>query len=356
MTRGPLLFAVVFPLLPLSTLFVCLRFYCRYFIVQNVGLDDWIMLVALVSAWQIGVINVYQVKYGSGTHMKDLPFTPDFFVKTLKVWYAYQIVYLIALFFVKISILAFYRRLSPAQGYQTAIKVVAAAVTVYTIAMVFVNAFECPKDPTLAWAPTFPKGCNNLVPVYYAQAGFNIFSDLVILVLPLPSLIRLQVSKRRRVALVVVFCIGSIAVIASIVRINALYIFQNSKDIPYDGIFILIWSQVEINVAIISASAPGILPLVRYITGSSKPGKSDDYSYPASPKNQTCHIALQSLGGARRGEGATSNITGGRVILNESEENIVTKSGIIRTTDVRVEIGTGRSEESLRDLEWGNGR
>ncbi|PWW79825.1 hypothetical protein C7212DRAFT_157847, partial [Tuber magnatum] len=257
----------------------------------------------------------------------------------LKVWYVYQIVYLITLFFVKISILAFYRRLSPALGYQTAIKVVAGAVTVYTIAMVFVNAFECPKDPTLAWAPTFPKDCNNLVPVYYAQAGFNIFSDVVILVLPLPSLIRLQVSKRKRTALVAIFCVGSIAVVASIARINALYIFQNSKDIPYDAIFILIWSQVEINVAIISASAPGILPLAKSIAGGSTTGKSSGYSHPVSPKNQTCHIALKPFGGTNRGGSATSDVTGGRGALNESEENIVTKSGIIRTTDVRVEMG-----------------
>jgi len=356
MTLGPLLFAVEFPLLALSTLFVGLRFFCRHFIVRSVGLDDWLMLVALVNVWQIGVINVYQVKYGSGTHMKELPFTPAFFVKTLKVWYVYQLEYLITLFFVKISILAFYRRLSPERRYQTAIKVVAAAVTIYTIAMVLVNAFECPKNPTLAWAPTFPKGCNNLVPVYYAQAAFNIFSDVVILVLPLPSLIKLQVSNRKRMGLIVVFGIGSVAVIASIVRINALYIFQHSKDIPYDGIYILLWSQVEINVAIISASAPGILPLVNFITGGSTIGKSKGYSYPVSPGNQSRHIALQSFGGTSRKEGATANVACGRA-LNESEENIVTKSGIIRTTDVRIEtVPNGRSEESLRDLELGHER
>ena len=43
--------------------------------------------------------------------------------------------------------------------------------------------------------------------------------------------------------------------------------------------------------------------------------------------------------------------------MNESEENIVTKSGIIRTTDVRIEtVPDGRSEESLRDPELGHER
>lgn len=58
---------------------------------------------------------------------------------TLKVWYIYQMLYLITLFFVKMSILAFYRRLSPAQGYHLAIKITAGLVTVFTISMVFVN-------------------------------------------------------------------------------------------------------------------------------------------------------------------------------------------------------------------------
>lgn len=65
------------------------------------------------------------------------------------------------------------------------------------------QVFECPKDPSRAWAPTFPQGCNDLVVVYYAMASFNILSDIVILLLPLPSLMKLQVNKRKRGELIV---------------------------------------------------------------------------------------------------------------------------------------------------------
>ena len=57
----------------------------------------------------------------------------------MKVWYAFQIEYPFAVFLVKMSILAFYRRLSPAQRFQLAIKIVAGFVTAFTVAMVFVN-------------------------------------------------------------------------------------------------------------------------------------------------------------------------------------------------------------------------
>jgi len=70
-----------------------------------------------------------------------------------------------------------------------------------------------------------------------------------------------------------------------------------------------------------------------------------------SPGNQSRRIALQSFGGTSGREGATAKVTGGRP-LNESEENIVTKSGIIRTTDVRIEtVPDERSERSLKDME-----
>lgn len=56
----------------------------------------------------------------------------------LKVWYVYQMLYLLTLFFVKISILAFYCRISPSRVHMP-VKITGVIVTVYTVAMIFVN-------------------------------------------------------------------------------------------------------------------------------------------------------------------------------------------------------------------------
>lgn len=120
------------------------------------------------------------------------------FIVTLKVWFIYQLMYPISLFFVKLSVLAFYRRLSPNKTYQRAIWATGGVITLYTIIMVLLNAFEC-KKPSDAWNPaTWPKGCRDLVPIYYGQAGFNIASDIVILILPIPTLLNLQINKTKR--------------------------------------------------------------------------------------------------------------------------------------------------------------
>ncbi|KAI5842478.1 hypothetical protein DFP73DRAFT_553761 [Morchella snyderi] len=355
---GPLMLAVMFTLLPLSTVFMALRFYCRSVIVKNVGSDDWIMLVAFIMAWGMGVTNYFHVYYGTGKHTVDLDYA-NIIIPTLKLWYVYQIQYLLVLFFLKASILSFYRRLSPARGYQIVIYIVSGVIVTYTFAMFFVNVFECPKDPSRAWAPTFPQGCNDLVVVYYVMASFNILSDIVILLLPLPSLMKLQVNKRKRVALLLIFSCGSVAVVASIVRINALYKYQTAVltggDIPYIAIYILLWSQIEVNVGIISASAPALKPLVRSILGGTTFAESSyaqggELGYSGNPSSRH-GIPLRSLNGSVA-QGVTTEIQGRE--RNESEENIVMKNDeMIRTVEVKINLEREGSTDSIRQLEFG---
>jgi hypothetical protein len=94
---------------------------------------------------------------------------------------------------------------------------------------------------------------------------------------------------------------------------------------------------------------------MRSVIGGTTSGKSGGYNSNglshSNPRSRN-RIPLQSFNGANRDE-ATTNVIGGRS-LNESEENIVTKSGIMRTTDVQVDIAQDhRSDDSLKDLEIG---
>ncbi|KAL5385527.1 hypothetical protein DPSP01_004640 [Paraphaeosphaeria sporulosa] len=249
-------------LLLLSTIAVALRFWCRYVHTRYVGLDDWSMLCALVVAIGMGIQNGFHISWGTGRHGSDL----DFLVilqPTLKHWYAYQIVYPWSLFFVKASILALYHRIFTKTKFRRLVYAVGAFVATYTLVVTFVNAFECPKNPSQAWSPTFPAECNNLVATYFSTASINILTDTVILVMPLRAFWQLQLHPRKRWALIAVFLVGGIAVLASIVRIYALYTYTYTKDVAYDAIFILLLSQIEVNVAIISASAPALRPLFK---------------------------------------------------------------------------------------------
>ena len=142
-----------------------------------------------------------------------------------------------------------------------------AVVIVFTITMIFINAFEC-KRPSDAWSMVIldqqhPEKCWNLTDVYYAQAAFSIFSDATIILLPIPAMLGLNLQRHKRLGVIALFSCGSIAVVASGVRLYALWLYFSSTDAAWYSAFILICSQVELNVAIMTASFPMLKPLFK---------------------------------------------------------------------------------------------
>ncbi|KAE9969132.1 hypothetical protein EG328_007054 [Venturia inaequalis] len=265
-------------LLSLSTIIVLSRLHCRFSYLQNVGLDDYLTIAALAIAIALGVMNGFHVSLGTGRHVSDLDLE-ETLIPTLKHWYAYQIVYPWTLFFVKASILAHYHRIFRRTKFCNAVYIVSMFVTVFTLVAFFVNLFECRGNFARAWSPTFPQGCNNIPTTYFSTATINILTDVTILLMPMRAFYQLDVGRRKRWALLGVFMGGGIAVLASIVRLYALWLYSVSQDVFFDAIYILLLSQIEVNMAIISASAPTLLPLFK----SAFPSSPSSYNQPGTP-------------------------------------------------------------------------
>ncbi|KAJ6256483.1 hypothetical protein Dda_8345 [Drechslerella dactyloides] len=351
-TRQPLFYGITFALLICSLAVVSLRFYCRAVLIRRVGLDDWLILVGLVFAWVLGILNYFHVSHGTGRHIETITF--DALIPTLKHWYAYQLLYPIVLCIVKLSILSFYKGISRQRGYQITIWLAIGFIMAYTIAIVFVYMFECP-NPSMSWAVTFPTGCLDLSTLYYTSASINILTDILILLLPIPVLMTLQIRKGKKLALIGIFFIGSIAVLASISRIWALWLYQNTKDVSYDAIFILLFSNIEINFAIITASAPPLRPLfggvfkttTAYGRSDYSGGRSNDKMWSGRSRTEN-GVPLSSIDGdANRRQKRT---LGGKDshTRNESEEEIVTKNSNTITIQTKDDsVNRQRSTESL---------
>jgi hypothetical protein len=125
-------------------------------------------------------------------------------------------------------------------------------------------------------------------------------------------------------------------------------------------------------MAISSASAPQLKPLLKSMLGGSTFQKSEDYharsgsnsnSRSRSQSDARHRMTMHRLYGSRsRGNDIEmGNYKGhvtsdGRGSANTSQENIM-GNGIMKTTDVKVDIEMGRgkndSEDSLRRLEFG---
>lgn len=170
-----------------------------------------------------------------------------------------------------------------------------AFVSTYSLVMILVNAFECPRKPSLIVAEDIflmrqQWHCFDLRILYYSQAALNVFSDLFILFLPLPILIQLRMPTLKRICLLVVFSAGMLVPIAAAFRIWALYLWSDAPpDISrYSGGYILFWDQVELNTAIICASAPSLQPLFKRIFGElSRLTRGQYYYYGDGPTTMT---------------------------------------------------------------------
>lgn len=83
--------------------------------------------------------------------------------------------------------------------------------TCHTIAFVFAIAFQCvPVSAVWTLAPTAK--CIDTNGMILAGAALSITEDLVIIALPIPELLKLNLTLRKRISLMLLFALGSLYV------------------------------------------------------------------------------------------------------------------------------------------------
>ncbi|KAI5304745.1 hypothetical protein KEM56_006003, partial [Ascosphaera pollenicola] len=117
------------------------------------------------------------------------------------------------------------------------------------------------------WGPHYPDGCGiSDVVEMIAPTITNIFIDIIILVLPIPTLIRVQLPVRERIVLVILMSIGLVACVASIVRTYYMWVtVVQSYDISWWAYDAWLWNIIELNLSATCASVPTLRPLYHRI-------------------------------------------------------------------------------------------
>ena len=60
------------------------------------------------------------------------------------------------------------------------------------------------------WNPAVPGQCLSKPGLWFSNAAMHIATDLAILVIPIPALVALNLPKRQKVALIVIFALGGL--------------------------------------------------------------------------------------------------------------------------------------------------
>ena len=133
---------------------------------------------------------------------------------------------------VKISILCFFLRMFPVRHLQTIIYITMAVCAAYGIAFFFATLLQCWPIPYSweQWHGEYEGHCNDFHLQGWIHAGINIALDLIILSLPLKQLYDLDLSKRKRFSVMMMFLVGMFGTIVSAIRLKYLVQFRHTQN------------------------------------------------------------------------------------------------------------------------------
>ncbi|KAM6512932.1 hypothetical protein FSOLCH5_010624 [Fusarium solani] len=152
------------------------------------------------------------------------------------------------------SLILFYRKLSPQRWWKWSVYFVLFLVAGYNISIFFAIIFGC-QPFNKHWDVRVTEGsCVNRPAIYICTAALGIASDLLLLVMPMPMIMRLQMPPRQKAGLVLLFGIGSATLVTSVVRLILLMPILTTTDTTWVISSAVVWIYVEANLLVICAS------------------------------------------------------------------------------------------------------
>lgn len=123
-----------------------------------------------------------------------------------------SVIYVPCLGFAKLSLLLLYRRLAPQKWFHICIYIIMFIVAGYSFAIIFALVFTCnPIEKN--WDASILEGsCINRSAIYVMTAVVNIVTDVMIILVPVPIIIKVQMPRIQRFGVMCMFAVGSMYV------------------------------------------------------------------------------------------------------------------------------------------------
>ncbi|KAJ9485275.1 hypothetical protein VN97_g8071 [Penicillium thymicola] len=261
--------------------FVAIRLWSRAKSKSGLGLDDWTILVSSMFAVIVMSFMLAACTYGFGQHIANI--TTPHRLMTMKLFFVSQAFYKLTMNMTKMSILMLYLRIFIQRWFRIVCYVLLVIITSYMVGAFFASVFQC-TPVARAWNKTIPGSCINITTNWYANAGFSIATDIIILTLPMYPLYKSKIILKRKIALMIIFALGAFVVVTSIVRmqtldfsstspdptcerphiLSELLLLRHLRDTFTDDIASSVWTMLEENVAITCACLPMMwMPLAK---------------------------------------------------------------------------------------------
>ncbi|KAJ5800176.1 uncharacterized protein N7518_002244 [Penicillium psychrosexuale] len=280
-----------------ATITYLLRLYCRR--VKGVGLllEDYLMGAGLILSYCVTAFVVDTAFNGVGLPITSLPKYERMRIQ-FGSWMI-QKFWAPSMAFVKISIVIFIKRLfGSIRAYVIITNCLVGFIATWALAALLTNIFQC--TPVQYYYDKDLDGhcMSGQVQFFQAMGSIALVEDVIILCLPIPVFWRLQINRRQKIALILVFSLGGLVCIFSLMRLIEFREFQLT-DLAASSAKESIWTCLELDVAIICGCLPFLNPLVQGVRNKVRSDASKYQSQPSAGSNLHLHSMRGNKGDFR---------------------------------------------------------
>ncbi|KAI1180227.1 hypothetical protein F4777DRAFT_599137 [Nemania sp. FL0916] len=285
----------------LSTVLVPLRVYVRVWIVKSFWWDDGFLVAAYLVLIPTYALLWQTVTDGLGRHLGCV--SQDAAVQATKYQYIAEVLEIVCVVFSRTSVALFVVRLFGVTRplriflYSYTLFMATSLLTTAGLVLAVCSPVQALWDPAVAatatcWSETVRETID------YLNGAISILSDFLLALLPIYFLIKLQMSRRLKVGLVLLLALGLLPALSAVLR-TALASTQASSDFLYSSAVLIVFGSLETSIIIITTCLPALRPLFNRSTHQ----KSSEYSYNFKiPSESSRNLA----GGRIESQGQTS--------------------------------------------------
>ncbi|KAJ5519802.1 hypothetical protein N7463_000255 [Penicillium fimorum] len=289
-----------------------------------------------VNAMQQTILYIF-LSYGRGLPSSQAP--PGMMLHITQWLFIEEVFYMFVHFTLKQAFLVFYLRLSPKRSFQLAVYGTMVMCTLFLVVEWLLAFLQAQPLAAMFHPEAYPnaKHLSQYV-VQMIPTALNAFSDIIILILPIPTVLSLQMSTRRKVAVLGIICFGFLSVVTALCRFVVQKQLITDPDTSYIMGRMIIVAAIEIQIAVIAVNLPALWSLFTKLIGSSH----DLTSY----EDRGVHN-LSSLKG--RSKKSLKSHDGFGATLTSSEENLMRQQGANNSKHIRVMTNVGITSHKAAD-------
>ncbi|KAG5659609.1 hypothetical protein KAF25_002168, partial [Fusarium avenaceum] len=246
-----------------ANLLILLRILFKLYEANSFQADDYMISATLVSGVLGAVVNICGVAAnGLGRDIWTIEFGQ--ITNFAKFFYIMTILYTLTLNLLKLSMLVFFLRLFPSSVCPRAYKVTMATtvfIALFTFAFLMIGLFPCSPVNFFwwGWDGEHSGSCVNMQAVAWSFAIIGILLDIWMLAIPLSQVRSLKLSPLKMLGVGLMFLVGIVMTIVSIIRLQFLQRFHlDSQNPTWDYYEISKWSTIEITVGMICVCLPSL--------------------------------------------------------------------------------------------------